>query len=131
MKIQQKLIGFFADLGFSKTESVPEQLTYTPELILEKDNHIIAFHEKEDPNKLRDSIILRIAKAKKIPGKVLEQYLVFPEKPSQKILKDCRLYGLGIYYENTKGELDIYAEPKAIKGRIKRPQILNTKFSSV
>lgn len=132
MDIQQKLIDFFADSGFSKTEEIPEQLTYTPELILEKGNELKVFHEKEDAKKLRDSIILRIAKAQKIPGKAFEQYLVFPEKPAQKILADCKLYGLGIYYINAKGEFDNYAEPKQIRGRVKKPQIPNTKifFSS-
>ncbi|MBY5950024.1 hypothetical protein KUV23_03505 [Algoriphagus marincola] len=132
MDIQQKLLDFFADSGFTKSEVIPEQLTYTPELLVSKDKELKIFHIKDDHSKIKDSIIQRIAQARKIPNSVYEQYLVFHEKPKLPILRACKLYGLGIYYLNGKEELEIYAEPKEVKGRKKKSQIPNTKifFSS-
>ncbi|MFP9117397.1 hypothetical protein ACLI08_06405 [Flavobacterium sp. RNTU_13] len=111
---------------------MPEELTYVPKLIKKKDNDLKIFHIREDSNVIKESIIQRIASAKKIPGISYEQYLVFNEKPSMSILKSCRLYRIGIYYKNLKGELELYAEPAKITGRKKKSQIPNTKifFSS-
>lgn len=131
-EITEVLINYFGQEDFEISSDVPEQLTYTPEIILSKGDEYIFLHLKEDSNNIRASIIQRIAQAKKIPSKEYTQYLVFNEKPKMGILKDCKLFGLGIFYLNKKGDFEVYAEPKRIKGRIKKTQIPNTKifFSS-
>jgi hypothetical protein len=132
MDLETKIKALFAPIGFSAFNDIPEQLTYAPELILSKCKVLKIFHIKEDSSKIKDSIIQRIAQARKIPSTSYEQYLVFLDKPKMGILKSCKLYGLGIYYLDTKGDLSIYAEPKIIKGRVSKTQIPNTKvfFSS-
>jgi hypothetical protein len=132
MEISTILIEKFTPAGYSESSNIPEQLTYSPELILTKDNEYKFFHIKEDSTKLKDSIIQRIAQAKKIPNKIYEQFLIFPEKPKLNILRSCKLFGLGIYYLNGNKELEIYAEPNRVRGRFKKSQIPNTKifFSS-
>jgi hypothetical protein len=132
MDLKTLLENQFQPDGYVVKGETPEQLTYSPELILSKENELKIFHIKEDSTKLLDSILQRIAQAKKIPSHVYEQFLVFPEKPTMKILRSCKLFGLGIYYLNGSGTLEIYAEPKKIKGRTKKSQLPNTKifFSS-
>ena len=132
MDLKTLLENQFLPNGYVVNSEIPEQLTYSPELILSKENELKIFHIKEDSTKIIDSILQRIAQARKIPSVSYEQYLVFLEKPKISILKSCKLYGLGIYYVDSKSELSIYAEPRVIKGRVKKSQIPNTKifFSS-
>lgn len=132
MDLEALLENQFKPDGYVVKGDTPEQLTYTPELILVKGNELKIFHIKEDSTNLKDSILQRIAQSKKIPSHVYEQFLVFPEKPSMKILRQCKLFRLGIYYKNSKDVFELYAESKPVKGRIKKPQIPNTKifFSS-
>lgn len=122
---------YIAD-GYSHYKTIPNELTYAPELILKNGNELKVFHIREESSKLKETIIQRISQGKKIAGISYEQYFVFPEKPNMTILRTCKLYRIGILYLNGKGQFELYAEPTKVTGRVKKSQIPNTKifFSS-
>lgn len=132
MELIKLLTESYAAQGWTVYDTIPDELTYSPELILKKGNELKIFHVREDSSPVKETIIQRISYAKKIAGKTYEQYLVFPEKPNISTLKSCKIYRLGLMYLNAKNSFEDYAEPIKVTGRVKKSQIPNTKifFSS-
>lgn len=132
MELIKLLTESYAAQGWTVFDVIPDELTYTPELILQKGNELKIFHIREDSSPVKETIIQRISYAKKIAGKTYEQYLVFPEKPNISTLNSCKIYRLGLMYLNAKKSFEDYAEPIKVAGRVKKSQIPNTKifFSS-
>ena len=123
----------FIEQGFTE---IPydsfKQLTLSPDIIFEKGNTVRAIVVRESADNLSQTLILRYSESKRIPTKNLELYFFFSQKPSATILKNCKALSVGIFYCNTKDQIEIYAESKVIKGRRRITAIPTTKlfFSS-
>ncbi|HVW12871.1 MAG TPA: hypothetical protein VHB54_03565 [Mucilaginibacter sp.] len=104
-----------------------DQLALTPDFVFEKDNIVHAIVNRTSDT-LAQSIIQRFATTKRIASKSLEIFFLFNKKPSLTILRDCKLFGVGILYLSAKNTIEIYAESKIIKGRQARPALPKTQI---
>lgn len=112
------LIEYFQNQGFDKLTDINfDQITLATDLLFEKDSLIKAIVIRESSDNLSEAIIQRYSETKRIHEKTLEIYFFFPNKPISKILTNCKLFGIGILYKNSKDSIEIYAESKKIKGR--------------
>jgi hypothetical protein len=127
------LKAFFLEQGFTEIANDSfKQLTLAPDIIFEKGSTVRAIVVRESADSLSQTLILRYSESKRIPTKNLELYFFFSQKPSATILKNCKALSVGIFYCNTKDQIELYAESKVIKGRRRITAIPTTKlfFSS-
>ncbi len=118
------LIGFLAAQNFAVIEDVVyEQLTMSPDLLFGENNNIKAVVIRESSDSLSSQIIQRFSQSNRIPGKVLELFFLFPSKPSAAILRECKLYGVGIYYVGNNNHIETFAESRKRQGRTKKSAI--------
>jgi len=115
---KETLIEYFGAQGFKEIETNSySQLTIAPNLLMENGSTIKAIVIRESADSLSEAIIQRFSASKRIPSKTLEIYFSFSSKPTASILRNCKLFGVGIYYLGRTGTVEIYAESKLIKGR--------------
>lgn len=123
--LESKLIDYYSALGYTVLTEVPKELAFKPNLLLGKDDSISAFYYKSSGEALRESIVQRISKAKRIPKKELDLNMAFDAKPKPNDLKICNLYRLGVYYLENDA-ISQYAIPKKIKGKKAGAQLPKT-----
>lgn len=112
------LIEHFQSQGFNNLGDVSfDQIALATDLLFEKESLIKAIVIRESPDSLPETLIQRFSETKRIHEKTLEIYFAFPSKPTGKIMSNCKLFGIGILYKDAKGNVEIFAESKKIKGR--------------
>lgn len=115
---KERLIEFLDAQNFTVAEGTAyAQLTMNPDILFTEGNNIKAVVIRESADSLSVQIIQRFSQSKRIPGKTLELFFLFPSKPTAAILKECKLYGLGIYYIGNKDQIEIFAESRKRQGR--------------
>jgi len=127
------LVPYFNTLGFIPvTDDKYKELNIAPDLVVEKDSAIKAVVIRETVDSLPTTLIQRFSQSNRIPNKILELYFSFPSKPTRKILTDCKEFFVGILYLDAQNNIQIYAEPRQIKGKRAIKAIPNTQifFSS-
>lgn len=113
------LIDHFQAQGFDlvANDISYNQIALAIDLLFERDNVLKAIVIRDSADSLPDTMIQRFSQSTRIHTKTLEIYFAFPRKPTPVILKNCKLFGVGILYQDKHNAFQIYAESKQIKGR--------------